>query len=104
MRTTTARMKTLLSLTVEAVLALGTLAHAAGEKVVDLYSGLAPGSESWKHSEQAVKGQPGMSRMIFNVAKPTLTVFQPESGKANGTAVVICPGGGFFARCHEEVT
>ena len=88
-------MKTLLSLTVEAVLALGTLAHAAGEKVVDLYGGPAPGSESWKHSEQAVKGQPGMSRMIFNVAKPTLTVFQPEAGKANGTAVVICPGGAF---------
>jgi len=89
-------MKTLLSLTVGAFLALGTVAHAAGEKVVDLYDGVAPGSENWKHSEKEVKHEPGKPRIIFNVAKPTLTVFQPEAGKANGTAVVICPGGGFF--------
>src|SRR5207245_10736202 len=29
--------------------------------------------------------------------KPTLTIFLPEPGKANGTAVVICPGGGYGA-------
>ena len=27
--------------------------------------------------------------------KPTLTVFLPDKSKANGTAVVICPGGGY---------
>jgi len=27
--------------------------------------------------------------------KPTLTIFLPEKSKANGTAVVICPGGGY---------
>jgi acetyl esterase/lipase len=35
--------------------------------------------------------------VVFNVADPTLTVFKPDPGKANGTAVVICPGGAFFA-------
>jgi acetyl esterase/lipase len=35
--------------------------------------------------------------------KPTLTVFQPPADKANGTAVVICPGGGYghLAKDHE---
>jgi acetyl esterase/lipase len=35
--------------------------------------------------------------------KPTLTVFLPPEGKANGTAVVVCPGGGygFLAVDHE---
>src|SRR5215831_11844874 len=35
--------------------------------------------------------------------KPTLTVFLPPEGKANGAAVVICPGGGyqFLAVDHE---
>jgi acetyl esterase/lipase len=35
--------------------------------------------------------------------KPTLTVFTPPEGKANGAAVVICPGGGygFLAVDHE---
>jgi acetyl esterase/lipase len=35
--------------------------------------------------------------------KPTLTVCRPPAGKANGSAVVICPGGGygFLALGHE---
>jgi acetyl esterase/lipase len=34
---------------------------------------------------------------------PTLTVYRPDPGKANGAAVVICPGGGygFLATEHE---
>jgi acetyl esterase/lipase len=27
--------------------------------------------------------------------KPTLTIYPPEAGKANGAAMVICPGGGY---------
>ena len=26
---------------------------------------------------------------------PTLTIYRPEAGKANGAAVVVCPGGGY---------
>jgi len=35
--------------------------------------------------------------------KPTLTVFLPEAAKANGAAVVVCPGGGYsgLATDHE---
>jgi acetyl esterase/lipase len=35
--------------------------------------------------------------------KPTLTIFQPPADKANGAAVVICPGGGYqwLAVDHE---
>jgi acetyl esterase/lipase len=35
--------------------------------------------------------------------KPTLTVWLPEPGKANGTSIVICPGGGYggLAVDHE---
>lgn len=29
------------------------------------------------------------------VSVPTITIFAPEAGKSNGTAVVICPGGGY---------
>lgn len=40
---------------------------------------------------------------ISNIRKPTLTVFLPAAGKANGTAIVICPGGGYgiVAAGHE---
>jgi acetyl esterase/lipase len=72
--------------------------HAtAQEKVIRLYDGPAPGSEDWKQSEQENRTNLWNTRIVFNVANPTLTVFQPEAGAANGTAVVICPGGAFFA-------
>jgi hypothetical protein len=72
--------------------------HAdAQEKVIRLYDGPAPGSEDWKQTEQEYFNKSWNVRVVFNVANPTLTVFQPEPGKANGTAVVICPGGGFVA-------
>ncbi len=69
----------------------------AENKVIRLYDGPAPGSETWKQSEQENRSNLWQTRVVFNVANPTLTVFQPQAGKANGTAVVICPGGAFFA-------
>ncbi|HEX3718232.1 MAG TPA: alpha/beta hydrolase [Verrucomicrobiae bacterium] len=69
----------------------------AQEKVIRLYDGPAPGSEDWKQTEQENRTNLWKTRVVFNVVNPTLTVFSPEAGKANGTAVVICPGGGFFA-------
>jgi acetyl esterase/lipase len=32
---------------------------------------------------------------VSNVSEPTLTVYSPAAGTANGTAVVIAPGGGY---------
>jgi acetyl esterase/lipase len=72
--------------------------HAnAQEKVIRLYDGPAPGSENWKQKETENRTNLWQTRVVYNVADPTLTVFQPEPGAANGTAVVICPGGAFFA-------
>lgn len=79
------------------VLPLMCLPVSAQDKVIRLYDGPAPGSENWTQTEQTNTANLWNTRVVFNVANPTLTVFQPEPGKANGCAVVICPGGGFFA-------
>lgn len=47
-----------------------------------------PASESWFRQW----GDP----MARNITKATLTPFLPEPGKANGTAVIVAPGGGFM--------
>lgn len=39
--------------------------------------------------------------MIFNVSTPTLELFRPVSGRANGTAVIVAPGGGFVGLGYE---
>ena len=33
--------------------------------------------------------------MIFNVSEPALELFRPAPGRANGTAMIVAPGGGF---------
>ena len=47
------------------------------------------------------EGAPGAKGDTSN-DKPTLTTFLPESSKANGTAVVICPGGGYNSVCYDR--
>jgi acetyl esterase/lipase len=36
------------------------------------------------------------TRLVTNVTKPTLTVYRPAKDRDTGTAVVICPGGGYW--------
>ncbi len=72
------------------------------QNVIRLYDGPAPGSESWTHSEQESFSQPWQTQVVFNVVDPTLTLVAPAAGTANGTAIVICPGGGFHALSIES--
>lgn len=42
------------------------------------------------------RGKGGVAdRSISNVLQPTVTVYLPSREKANGTGIVICPGGGY---------
>ena len=69
----------------------------AQEPVIRLYDGPAPGSEHWTHQETESRQNLWQTRVVYNVAQPTLTAVLPAPAVATGTAVVICPGGGFFA-------
>lgn len=78
------------------LLCLNTVLFSQNE-VISLYAGKVPGSETWNWSEaENTKNDWGL-RVAYNVANPTLTVFKPEEGKANGTSVIIAPGGAFRA-------
>jgi acetyl esterase/lipase len=57
-----------------------------------LWPGKAPGSEGW--TQQETESQLS-ERIIRNVVDPTLTAYFPPAGTANGTAMIVCPGGGF---------
>jgi len=65
----------------------------AQQKVIQLYKGVAPGSESWTYTE---KFDSSLMPLVYNVSQPTLTVYAPDPKIANGTAVILCPGGGFY--------
>lgn len=69
---------------------------ASAQQVVNLWPGVAPGSEKWTQKEKTIPDTP-VGTVIFNVVTPTLTLFLPEKAKATGTGVIIAPGGAFVA-------
>jgi acetyl esterase/lipase len=36
------------------------------------------------------------TRLITDVSKPTITILRPEPGQNSDTAIIICPGGGYW--------
>lgn len=70
---------------------------SAQQKIFSLYDGPAPGSELWTWDEAENDNNAWKTKVVYNVSKPTLTVVAPEEGKANGTALIIAPGGVFHA-------
>ncbi len=65
----------------------------AQQKIIQLYKGVAPGSESWTWEEKENSQNIFNKRVVYNVSHPSLTVFLPDSSVANGTSIIICPGG-----------
>ena len=72
---------------------------AAEPRVVDIWPGKTPGDagiegqETTRIYESAIIAGP--TKLITNVTKPTLTVYSPPKEKNTGTAMIICPGGGY---------
>jgi acetyl esterase/lipase len=74
-------------------------AFAADPLVVDLWPGKTPGDVGIKGQETSrIHQSPlvGPTRLITNVTRPTLTIYRPAADKNTGTAMVICPGGGYW--------
>ncbi|MBC3541022.1 alpha/beta hydrolase [Rufibacter sediminis] len=70
--------------------------------VIPLYEGKIPNEVPGPNQEK-MEVREGNVEITSLVRQPTLTVYLPAKGKANGTAVVICPGGGYWilAAGHE---
>jgi acetyl esterase/lipase len=67
--------------------------------VVDLWPGPTPGDIGIKGEEKSrIHQSPlvGPTKLITNVSKPTLTIYPPPRDRNNGTAMLICPGGGYW--------
>jgi acetyl esterase/lipase/lysophospholipase L1-like esterase len=67
----------------------------AQQMVIQLYTGAAPGSESWSWDEAENDNNVFNTKVVYNVVHPTLGIFLPDPSIATGTAVIICPGGSF---------
>jgi acetyl esterase/lipase len=70
---------------------------AAAQDVIPLYPRTPPGSTPENYPEKAYFSKLWNTEVVANVTKPSLTVFKPSPELRNGTAAVVCPGGGFMA-------
>lgn len=65
------------------------------QEIIPLYGSKIPGAKvAANYKEEVAVGTDGVSR-VSKVTDPTLTAYLPAKGKANGAAVIICPGGGY---------
>jgi len=74
------------------------------QQVMDLYPGKIPGAKAIPTAYKEIQSlNNGKVTGLSKVFHPTLAVYQPTKGKSNGTAVIICPGGGYshLAIGHE---
>ena len=98
----TRRMLCFISVAMLAVLRIvisGNSLFAAEPIVVPVWPGKAPldvGIEGAEHSK--IYESPilkGPTKLITNVTRPTLTIYSPPADRNTGTAMLICPGGGY---------
>ncbi len=84
---------------------LDLVAGADKPLVVELWPGKVPdetgniGAETVRMSPKLTKKQVEVTqptRMVTNVSKPTITIYRPAKDKDTGTAMLICPGGGYW--------
>ncbi len=78
---------------------------AENPQVVELWPGAVPdetgnlGAERSLMSPRLDRKQVEVTeptRMVTNVTKPTITIYRPAKDKDTGTAVLVCPGGGYW--------
>lgn len=88
------------------MIAAGTLAlagctsspdTAAVQEIVALWDGLPPRAKALTEQESRVVKDHGWRSIveIHNVSIPTMTIVRPSAGKANGSAMLVLPGGAF---------
>ena len=81
------------------LLAQAISAQGANPIVIDLWPGKAPGDVGLSRPETSrIHHSPivGPTKLITQVSKPTITVYLPSPEKNTGTAMIICPGGGYW--------
>ena len=83
------------------ILPVSLTARAAEAFVMPVWPGRDPG-QGEAEEKVTERGKDKPDRSIVNVRWPTLTVYLADEAKANGAAVVICPGGGYYSLAIDK--
>ena len=70
--------------------------------VLPLWPGTPPGETRARGEEHRVEGRPRPFYQLTDISAPSLVVFHAPPEKRNGTAVLVCPGGGMQRLAYEH--
>jgi acetyl esterase/lipase len=76
---------------------LGSARADKGQEPIPLWPKEVPGEKGDVGPEKSEPRPQNKITIISNVTRPTLTVFPAPADRNTGTAVIICPGGGYHA-------
>jgi len=91
----------ILSIALALIIVPETAAASEPSKVINLWSGTAPGDKAdigEEHDTTKPKDNLVAGRSVIrlgNVSNPSISIYRPSEGKATGAAVLVCPGGGY---------
>lgn len=93
-------MRKLILLALAALTAAGAQAQITNP-TIELWPQEVPGA---KEAKAVPKTRVSRDDIFYldKVTNPTLEVFKPEAGKANGKAVVVCPGGAYSVLAYNK--
>lgn len=101
-------MRFITSILLAGSFALGTASLVLGQpspETISLWKGLPPGASPATKPELELPLDPKSPEVtrLTDVSQPALILYRPAPEKANGCAVLICPGGGYniLAMKHE---
>jgi acetyl esterase/lipase len=69
--------------------------YSQAQQTIPLYEGNVPNSIPY-HTKEVWEPVNNGDTIVHFISQPTLTVFLPDKSIANGSAVIICPGGGYW--------
>ncbi|MEO7217342.1 MAG: alpha/beta hydrolase [Gemmatimonadaceae bacterium] len=92
--------RTILGATI-AIICSAAAGRAYSQTTLNIWPGVAPGSEHWTWSEKVIPNVVDhgthLGTIIQDVVTPTLTAYLPTPDNATGTGIIIAPGGACIA-------
>jgi len=72
------------------------------EATIAVWPAKPPGDLVINGPERKVEGRPRPFYQLTGIAEPSISVFLPPAASRNGTAVLVCPGGGLQRVAYEH--
>lgn len=86
---------------IASVIAVCSVHLLYAQEVINLYDGVAPGSDSWTWKEGVYEPGPGRT-MLYNVIEPEITYYRAADSLRTGAAMLVAPGGAFHILSIEN--